>query len=114
MKINPSELKTRVRFFLYEAKKGMKPGVEQKKVAFECSAKIDSVWSKDIAIEKANGTLSDITIVIRDTRGEFIPTNFHFIEIDALGFDGKIYNVKEVQPDPQDKSYLRVIASVTK
>jgi len=64
---------------------------------------------KDLELAKSTGTLSDVTITIRDPHGEFYPTEKHYISIDAPEYRDKRYNVKHVQPDLQNKKFITVI-----
>ncbi|GGP17243.1 phage head completion protein [Oceanobacillus neutriphilus] len=111
-RIRISDLKTRVSFYKYIPKKGPEPGEDEKERLYDCWAKIDSVWLKDIELAKTNGTLEDLTIVMRDPRITYTPSNKHYIEIKDNAFKGKRYNVKSVQPDMQDKQFITVIAEL--
>ncbi|MGP4074124.1 phage head completion protein [Piscibacillus sp. B03] len=112
-RVHSGELRTPVIFYKYVPKEGPEPGQEKKKVLFSTWAKIDKVWLRDLEQAKANGTLSDITITIRDPQAEYIPTNKHYVEIDAPEYKGKHYNIKDAQPDLQEKSFINVIASLS-
>jgi hypothetical protein len=80
---------------------------------YNCFAKVDEVWMKDIEVAKANGTLSDVTLTIRDPLSTFRPTNKHHLIIDHPHYQGKTYRIKEVQPDMQNRQFVRVIAGVS-
>ncbi|NGW50990.1 head-tail adaptor protein, partial [Staphylococcus aureus] len=47
------------------------------------------------------------TIIIRDPRGDYKPSNKHYIT-----HESQRYNIKYVKSDYQDKSYLRVYGEV--
>ncbi|WP_100373078.1 phage head completion protein [Bacillus sp. FJAT-45037] len=111
-RVHSGELRTPIYFYTSTPNEGPMPGDTKTKV-FTAWAKIDNVWMKDLEIAKANGTLSDITIVIRDPLTEFIPTNRHYVEIDAPEYRGIEFNVKQVQPDLQNKEFVNVIAEVS-
>lgn len=113
-RISSGDLRTLVRFFEYQPSLGPEPGEEQKAILHECFARIDEVWSRDLEQAKANNTLSDLTITIRDTHGEFVPSNKHRVEIDLLPYKGHHYNIKDVQPDAQNRDFIKVIAEVAK
>lgn len=111
-RVHSGELRTPVIFYEYVASDGPEPGTEKKQVLFKSWAKIDEVWLRDAELAKSNGTLSDITIIIRDPQGDYIPTNKHYVEIDAPEYKDKHYNIKEAQPDMQNKDFINVIAEL--
>lgn len=111
-RIRISDLKTRVSFYEFIPKPGPDPGETEKKELYSCWAKVDSVWLKDLEQAKTNGTLEDLTIVIRDPRGTFPPNNKHFLEVKKEGYSDKRYQVKSVQPDWQDKQFITVVAEL--
>ena len=112
MKRKFSDLKTRITFYGFIPKEGPEPGEKEQKTLYSCWAEVDGVWLKDLEQAKSNGTVEDLTIVIRDTRGEFVPKNGHYIGIDDESFSGKRYNVKTIQPDLQDKRFTVVVAGL--
>ncbi len=111
-RVHSGELRTLVHFYKDLPKDGPMPGGSRDEKLYSAWAKIDQVWMRDMEMAKANGTLSDITVVIRDPQAEFIPTNLHFLSIDAVEYEKKKYNVKQVQPDLQDKRFINVIAEL--
>lgn len=108
-RVHSGELRTPVTFYMYAPNEGPEPGEKEKQVLYKCLAKIDNVWMKDLELAKANGTLSDITITIRDPLQDYIPTDKHYISIDHPQYKGKRYNIREVQPDPQDNRFITII-----
>lgn len=110
--MNPGELKNRVTFYEYVPNPGPEPDDFKKNPLYKTWAKVDEVWLKDLELAKSTGTESDLTITIRDPRG-FIPTNKHYISIDSPYYKGKKYNVKHVQPNLQDRRYIRVVAGLS-
>lgn len=109
-RVNTGDLRTPVTFYEYEGNTGPLPGEKEKQVLYEAWAKVDNVWLKDMEIAKSNGTLSDITLTIRDPQAEFIPSNEHYISIDSPEYKDKRYNVKHVQPDLQNHAFINVVA----
>ncbi|WP_244852963.1 phage head-tail adapter protein [Bacillus sp. J14TS2] len=110
-RLKSSDLRIPVTFYEYEEKQGPLPGQKEKKILFECLAKIDGIWLKDMERAKQNGTLSEVTVIIRDPIGSYVPTNKHYIEInDDLYPDH--YNIKHVQPDVQDRSFINIIGKL--
>ena len=110
-RVHSGELRTPVTFFELVPNEGPFPG-DKKVILFECMAKIDEVWLRDVELAKANGTLSDITIVIRDPQGDYFPTNKHHVEINAREYENKLFNIKQAQPDLQNKQFVNVIAEL--
>lgn len=109
-RVKTGDLRTPITFYLYEPNSGPEPGEHEKEILYEAWAKIDSVWLKDLETAKANDTLSDITITIRDPQADFIPNNKHYISVDAPEYQDKRYNVKHVMPDLQNKDFITVVA----
>lgn len=107
--MHSGELRTPVTFYEYSPKHGPEPGEAEKQVLYECMAKIDEVWLKDLERAKSNGTLSDVTITIRDPLGDYIPTDKHYISIDSPEYKNKRYNVKHAQPDLQNRKFINII-----
>ncbi|WP_350300600.1 phage head completion protein [Peribacillus frigoritolerans] len=111
-RVNTGDLRTPIYFYKYVANEGPEPGESEKEILYQAWAKIDNVWMKDLEIAKANGTLSDITITIRDPQADYIPNNKHYLSIDALEYRDKRYNVKHVQPDLQNKGFITIVAGI--
>ncbi|MGD6778834.1 phage head-tail adapter protein [Sutcliffiella horikoshii] len=111
-KTTTGDLRTPVTFYEPKPNEGPEPGEHMELILYEALASIDTVWMKDIEVAKANGTLSDITLTIRDPKSTYVPTNKHYVSIDADGYREKSYNVKHVQPDLQNRQFIKVVASV--
>ncbi|MCA1021797.1 phage head-tail adapter protein [Halobacillus litoralis] len=109
-RVQTGDLRTPIHFYKFQGNGGPMPGGTKEEKVFTAWAKIDSVWMKDLEIAKANGTLSDITIIMRDPLHEFVPSNLHFIKIDTPAYQNQKFNVKQVQPDLQNKQFINVIA----
>lgn len=105
-------LNTRVTFYEFVPNNGPEPGEQKDKVLYNAWAKIDEVWMKDIELAKSNGTLSDVTITIRDPRNDYQPSNKHYLSIDSDYYKGKEFNIKHVRPDLQNKRYIRIVAEL--
>lgn len=112
-RVNTGDLRTMIIFYEYEANDSPEPGESEKQILYKAWAKIDNVWLKDLETAKSNGTLSDLTITIRDPQADYIPTNKHYISIDALEYQDKRYNVKEVLPALQNKQFTTIVAGLT-
>ncbi|ULM98807.1 head-tail adaptor protein [Peribacillus frigoritolerans] len=111
-RVNSGDLRTPIIFYEYAPDKGPEPGESEKKVLHQAMAKVDHVWLKDMEMAKSNGTLSDITITIRDPQADYIPTNKHVLSIDDTRYRDKRYNIKHVQPDLQNKDFIKIVAGL--
>ena len=103
------ELRTPVTFYEYSPIAGPEPGETEKTVLFSTWAKIDHVWLKDLEQAKANKTLSDLTITIRNPQGQYVPTNNHFISVQAPGYENFRYNVEHVQTDFPISQFMTIV-----
>lgn len=111
-RVHTGELRTPVIFYEYQPNPGPEPGEQEKRILFRCFGSIEKVWMRDLEQAKANGTLTDITISIRDPQADYIPTNKHYVEIDMAEYRGKRFGIKDARPDPQNHRFIRIIAGV--
>lgn len=112
-RVRTGDLRTWVDFYVLKENDDFIPSEKKEKdIAYECWSKVDQVWSKDFEIAKANGTLSDLTLTIRETHGEFTPTNLHLVTIHAPEYKDITFNVKQVMPDLQTRGFTKVICEV--
>ncbi|WP_121603781.1 head-tail adaptor protein [Virgibacillus sp. Bac332] len=109
---NTGDLRVPVTFYKYTPNNSPEPGEKLKKVLYECFAAVDNVWMKDLEQAKTNGTVEDVTITIRDPLDDYIPTNKHYISIDARGYRGKHFNVKADFPDPQNNAFIKIVGGI--
>jgi hypothetical protein len=112
-RVNSGDLRTPITFYEYVADDGPEPGESEKNILFKAWAKVDHIWLKDLEIAKVNGTLSDITITVRDPQADYIPNNKHYLSIDAPEYMDKRYNIKHVQPYLQNKEFIKIVAGLT-
>lgn len=111
-RLHSGELRTPVIFFEYEPNDGPIPGEEEKRTLYKTWAKVDEMWLKDKEIAHQNGTMTDLTLIIRDPMTDYIPTDEHYVSVDDLHYKGKKYHIKHVQPDVQDRAFINVIAEL--
>ena len=109
-RVHAGELRTPVTFYKFVPKEGLLPGEKEKEELFFSWAKVDEMWLRDAELAKQNGTMTDITITIRDPQEDYIPKDGHYISIDDLHYKNKRYMIKHVQPDVQDRSFINIIA----
>lgn len=109
---NSGDLRTPVTFYEFVPNQGPEPGESEQRILFESWAKVDKVWLRDLEQAKANGTLEDITITIRDPQSDYLPSNKHYIGVNDSNFFSKRYQIKSVQPDMQDKAFITIVAGL--
>jgi hypothetical protein len=106
------ELRTAVTFYEYEDNPGPYPGESVKNTLFECWAAVDQVWLRDIEQAKANGTLSDLTITIRDPGADYRPMNKHYVQVHEPEYEHLRYNIRTAQPNLKDRRFIDIVAKV--
>lgn len=112
-RVKSGYLRTPVTFYEYVENTGPMPGEKEKKILFQCQAKVDEMWLKDMELAKQNGTVSDVTIIIRDPIGSYIPSNKHYMSIDDPIYKDNRYNIKHVQPDVQDRNFINIVGGIS-
>lgn len=109
-RISTGDMRTPVTFYKPGESSGPLPtDTAAPEEVYKAFAKIDEVYRRDVEQAKANGTLSDITVIIRDPRGSYVPSNLHTFKIDAEGYRDTEYHVKGVLPNFQDRDFIDVI-----
>lgn len=111
-KINSGELRVPATFYVYRPLEGTQPGEEVKHILFKCFVRVDEIYKSQLEQAKANETLHDVTVTMRDPLETYIPDEKHRFELDMRGYKGKHFNIKRVQPDSKNFGYLTIIASV--
>ena len=106
------DLRTPVSFYEFAPNDGPEAGEVEQRILFDTWAKVDKVWLRDLEQAKANGTLEDITILIRDPQEDYLPTNQHYVGVNDRNYFGKRYQIKSVQPDLQDKQFITIVAGL--
>jgi hypothetical protein len=106
------ELRTAVTFYEYEDIPGPYPGERAKSTLFECWSAVDQVWLRDMEQAKANGTLSDLTITIRDPGEDYRPKNKHYVQVHEPEYEHLRYNIRTAQPNLKDRRFIDIVAEV--
>ena len=112
-RLNNGDFRTKVEFYEYVPTDGPEAGEEVKNTLFVAFAKIDEVWMRDLELAKHNGTLSDLTISIRDPYKVYVPTNKHLLKIYEAEYEGVVYRIKQVQPALQSRDFVKIIAEAS-
>lgn len=114
-RVHSGDLRTPVTFYEYRPKKDSPyPDEYEYALLYECMAKVDRVWLKDLETAKQNNTISDVTLTIRETHGEYTPTNKHYLKIEAIEYEDFVYNIVSSQPDPQHRDFVNIVAKLKK
>lgn len=112
-RVNSGDLRTPVKFYQLEPNDGPEAGENVTVELYTCYAEIVKVFRKDMEQAKANGTLEDVTVKIRNPYDSYIADTKDSLSIDHPHYAGKEYSIKSVQPDPQDYGFIIVIAGLT-
>lgn len=111
-KVQSGSLRTPVVFFEFAPDDGPDPSESAKKELHNCFAEIYSPSMKDIEKLKAVDTKQAITINIRDTKGEYNPTNKDFVEIKDYRYRDVVWNIIEVRNDLTDNAFITILLGV--
>lgn len=103
------KLRTPITFYLYKPTSGPEPGEEIKNVLHECLCEIYNPSMKDLTIMETTGTKEAVTVRIRDTKGEYLPTNKHVAEINDYRYEGKVFKAIDVRPDLTDNRFITIL-----
>lgn len=108
-----NDLDTRIQILGLQPNDGPEAGEEVFGVVYECWAGVVNVRMIDREQAKANNTLEDLNIFIRDPRGDFSPNNKQAITILDTQYENKTYNIKSVQPNLADRRFIDIVAGLT-
>ncbi|MGE6370643.1 phage head completion protein [Planococcus kocurii] len=112
-RVNSGDLRTPVTFYKLEPNDGPEAGEEVTVELYSCYAEVTAVWRKDLEQAKANGTLEDVTLKIRNPYESYQADNKDSLRIGHPQYAGKEYSIKSVQPDPQDSGFVIIVAGLT-
>lgn len=88
------------------------PGDMPTKMVFSTYAQVYAPSQKDTLILSTHDRTEGVTIRIRDTRGEFLPTvDKHAVYIDDYRYKDKIWDITDVRLDFSDDSFLVLVLS---
>lgn len=117
-KTGGAELRTPVFFYAYVPNEGPFPGESQEKILHKAMAEVYNPSMKDWELLNTKNTKRAVTINIRDPLNEYQPTNKHIVELQDFHFldeeDKYIrWNIIDVQPNPKDSRFIKIILGVT-
>lgn len=113
-KITSGNLNTPVIFFV-PSSKSPEPNEQDIEVLYDCFAEVYNPSMKDMEIinSRQKATKEAVTINIRDTFGEYLPTNKHNAKLDDYRYKNKIFEIISVAPDVKNNSFIKIILVVT-
>lgn len=111
-KVQSGYLKTPVVFFEYSPNDGPEQGESVKEELHSCFAEVYNPSMKDTEKLKTVNTKQAITINIRDTKGEYVPTNKDFVEIKDYRYKDITWNIVEVRPDFEKNAFITLLLGV--
>lgn len=123
-KTGGAELRTPVFFYAYEPNEGPFPGESEEKLMHKAMAEVYNPSMKDLELLNSTNTKRAVTINIRDPLDEFQPTNKHIVELQDYHFLDETeilnenkkfirWNIIDVQPNPKDSRFIKLILGVT-
>lgn len=112
MKSRTGKLNTKVAFWQYKPNSGPEPGEREKKILYKARAEVYDPSMKDLEILNGKGTKKAVTIIIRDPRGKYVPTNKHYVEIEDYRLS-ESWNIIDVRPDITGNRFLTIVLGVT-
>lgn len=117
-KTGGAELRTPVFFYAYVPNEGPFPDESQEKILHKAMAEVYNPSMKDWELLNTKNTKRAVTINIRDPLNEYQPINKHIVELQDLHFlDEKEkfirWNIIDVQPNPKDSRFIKIILGVT-
>lgn len=112
-KTGAGELRVPVSFYLFAPQDGPEPGESKQKLLHKCMCEAYNPSIKDLTVMDTKGTKEGVTVKIRDTRGEYLPSNKHFAELEDYRYSGKVFSVIDVRPDLTDNRFIIILLGET-
>lgn len=109
---NSGNLRTPITFYQYQPTDGPEPGEEKETVLHQCLCEAYNPSMKDLSIMDTTGTKEAVTVKIRDTLGEYLPTNKHSAFLDDYRYQDKKFSVMDVRPDTTDNRFIIILLGV--
>lgn len=111
-KSRTGKMNTIVYFWEYRPHKGPEPGEKEKEILYKARAEIYEPSMKDREILNGIDTKKAVTVVIRDPRRAYTPSNKHYVEINDYRLCGK-WNVIEVRNDITENRFITILLGMT-
>lgn len=109
MKVNFGDLRIPITFFEENDIDTPEPNAQGQKEAFSALCFPYAPSIKDHEVLNANSIKQGVTIVMPDTRGQFIPTTAMTAVISDYRYQGIEWNVVEVRPDFENDRFVTVV-----
>ncbi|GGG87726.1 MULTISPECIES: head-tail adaptor protein [Staphylococcus] len=109
--ITTKKLNTRVHFYTYQENTGPEAGIKRKDKLYSCWAYVPQWKMTELQQAISNGTEHDVKIFMRETHGQYIPNEKHYVEIESP-YVHQDLNIKLVQPDVENEQFLMLTAGV--
>ncbi|MFB3218523.1 phage head-tail adapter protein [Staphylococcus pseudintermedius] len=107
--ITTKKLNTWVRFYEYVENDGPEAGEKRKQLLYECWAYVPRWKMAELQQAIETGTEHDVKVFIRETHGQYIPKDTHYISIQSPYVSTDL-NIKLVQPDVENEQFLMLQA----
>lgn len=111
-KSRTGKMNTIVSFWKYRPHKGPEPGEEEKTILYKARAEIYDPSMKDMEVLNGIDTKKAVTIVIRDPRRAYIPSNKHYVKIDDYRLLGK-WSIIDVRNDITEGRFVTILLGMT-
>lgn len=99
-KINNGSLRTPITFYKLHSD-GFEPNGGELSEVYSCLGEVYNPSSKDIDIMNSQGVLQGITINIRNTCGQFVPTLDNIVKINNDFYHDTGFRVVNIEPGQQ-------------
>ena len=107
-KTNAGSLRTPAFFYAIEDN-SFEPNAKEELVeVYSCFAEIYNPSIKDIEIMNSQGVKSGLTLIIRNTIGQFIPTFDNVVKVDNEFYKDKVLKIVNIAPSD---SFIKLILS---
>lgn len=105
------DLRTPVTFYEQTPNDGWEPGNVPTKEVFQAWAQVYGASTKDNVILNSHSYTAGVTIKIRDTQGEFVPSpTKHTVYIDDYRYkDVQGWDIIDVRPDFEDDRFVVLV-----
>ena len=91
-------------FYSYQENEGPEAGVKRKVKLYSCWAYVPQWKMTELQQAISNGTEHDVKIFIRETHGQYVPNEKHYVEIESPYIHQDL-NIKLVQPDVENEQF---------
>ena len=105
-------MRTPVVFYEYRST-GPDPTQSEGVELYSCFAEVYSPSMKDLEVMKSSGTSEGVTIRVRDTKGQYVPSNKHRVELRDYRYEGKVFDIIDVRHDFDRNDFITIVLRYT-